>query len=116
MLPSPRLLDGRATPHAGSSVEIEENVAARPARVLKHEVPVEKNGFDFGEKGIVAVDVRPARLHHSDFRIGEVVNGAQQKVRWGHEVGVEDGDEFAPGGPHALGERSRLVAFRSKRW
>ena len=41
---------------------------------------VEQDGFDFGQERIVAVDVRPARLHHADLRIGEVMDRPQQKI------------------------------------
>ena len=58
----------RAPPHAGGAVEIEEDAAARAARVFEHEMAVEQNGFDLGQQRVVAVDVRPAGLHHADLR------------------------------------------------
>ena len=48
-------------------------VRARPP-VFQHEVAVEQDSLDFGQEGIVAVQVRPARLHHADLRIGEVMD------------------------------------------
>ena len=37
----------------------------------------------------------PAGLHHADLRIGKVMNGLEQKVRWRNEVGVENSNELA---------------------
>src|SRR5438094_6895676 len=72
---------------------------------------VEQDRFHFGKKRIVAIDVRPARLHHADFWIGEMVDRAQQEVLWWHEVRVKDGDELASCGFHSLRQRARLVAL-----
>ena len=55
---------------------------------------IEQDRFDFGEKGIIAIDVRPPRLHHADIGFGEVVDGAHQKIFRHYEIGIEDGDEF----------------------
>jgi hypothetical protein len=63
--------------------------------MLQHEMAVEKNRFHLREKRIVTVDVRPARLHHPDLWIGEVMNGLQKKILGRREIGVEDGNEFA---------------------
>jgi len=65
-------------------------------------VAVEEDGFDLGEEAVVAVEVGPAGLHHADGGLGEVVNGTQEPVGAGDEVGVEDGDEFAGGGFQAF--------------
>src|SRR5580692_8358656 len=43
----------------------------------------------------MAVDVRPSRLYHADFRIGEMMDTLQQKVRWRNKIGIEDRDEFS---------------------
>ena len=74
-------------------------------------VAVEQDRFDFGQKRIIAVNVRPARLHHADLGIGEVMDDLQQEVFRRSEIGVEDGDEFALRRFQSLGQRSRLVAF-----
>ena len=92
-------------------LKLKKTPAASAARVFEHEVAVEQNGLDFGEEGIIAVDVGPAGLHHADLRIGEVMDRAQQKIFRRREVGVEDGDELALGRLQALGQRARLVAF-----
>ena len=96
---------------AGGAVEVEENSGARAPGVLQHKVAVEQDRLHLGEKRVVAVEVRPARLHHADLRIGKVMDGAQQKIfRWS-EVGVEDGDEFALRRLQPFGQRARLVAL-----
>ena len=70
--------------------------------MLDHEMAVEQDRFHFGERGVVAIQVGPARLHHGDFRIGEIRQRAAQKIRRRKEIGVEDGDEFARRGLQAL--------------
>jgi len=65
--------------------------------VFEHEVAIEQNGFDLREQRVVAVDVRPARLHHADLGVGEVMYALQQKVGGRNKIGVEDGNEFALG-------------------
>ncbi len=102
---------GCAPPDSGRAVEVEEDAAAGAPRVLEHEVAVEQNGFYLREKRIVAVDVRPARLHHANLWIGEVVDGAQQKIFRRSEVGVKDGDELTLRRLQPLGQRSCLEAF-----
>ena len=72
---------------------------------------VEQNGFDFGEERIVAVQMRPARLHHADLGIGEVVDHLHQPIGRRREIGVEDGDELAGRRLQARVERARLEAF-----
>ena len=111
VLPAAGFVDGGAPPHAGGAVEVEEQPGACAAGVLEHEVAIEQNGFDFGQKGIVAVDVGPAGLHHADLGIGEVMNSAQQEIFRGSEVGVEDGDELTLRRLQSFGQRARLVAF-----
>ena len=80
VLPSAGFVYGGATPHAGRAVEVEKTSAAGAAGVFEHEVAIEQNRFDFGQKRIIAIDVRPPRLHHADVGIGEVVDGAHQKI------------------------------------
>ena len=97
-----------ATPHAGGSVEVEEDSGAGTSSVLEDEVAVEEDGFDLGEEAVVAVEVRPARLHHADFRFGKVVDDLHQPVARGHKIGVEDGYEFALSGFKTFVEGSGL--------
>ena len=80
MLPAACFVYGGATPHPGRAIEIEEEARTRAAGVFENEVAIEQDRFDFGEKGIIAIDVRPPRLHHADIGIGKVVNGAHQKI------------------------------------
>ena len=95
VLPAAGLLDGAAAPHAGGAVEVEEDAGARAAAVLQHEMAIEQDGFDLSEKAVVAIEVRPACLHHADARLGKVVHHLHEPVGRRHEVSVEDGDEFA---------------------
>jgi hypothetical protein len=58
-------------------------------------VAVQKDGFDVGKEGVVAVEIGPARLHHADFvaifRIQEIGNGATEKIGFRKKIGIEDG-------------------------
>src|SRR6185437_178241 len=55
--------------------------------------------------------MRPAGLHHADFRFREVVNHAHQPVSGRHEIGVENGDEFAFGDGQSVGKRPGLESL-----
>ena len=96
---------------AGRAVEVEKQPAARTRAVLDHEMAVEQDRFHFGQRGIVAIEVGPARLHHADFRGGEIRQRAPQKIRGRNKIGVEDGDEFAGRGLQSFLQRAGLVTF-----
>ena len=72
---------------------------------------VEENGFGFGERGVIAVDVAPARLDHGELGVGEIGNGAREEIGGREKVRVEDGDEFAGGGFQALLQSAGFVTF-----
>src|SRR6266536_5149383 len=46
----------------------------------------------------------PTRLDHSDFRIGEKINGALEQVGLRNKIGVENTDKIAFGGLESCGE------------
>ena len=77
VLPAAGFIDRRPPPNSGSSVEIKEDSTARAARVFQHEVTVKQDGFDLREERIVAIDMRPARLHHANLRVSKVMDGAK---------------------------------------
>src|SRR5215470_4708718 len=54
VLPAATFLNGLTPPHSGGAVEVKEDTAAEASAVLKDEVAVEQNGFDFSEERIVA--------------------------------------------------------------
>ena len=110
MLPAAAVGDGLAAPHAGGAVEVEELAGADARAVLEDEVAVEQDGLDLGQHAVVAVEVRPAGLHHADFGLGEVVDDLHEPVGRRNEVGVEDGDEFAFGHFEAGVEGAGFVA------
>ena len=70
--------------------------------MFQHKMSVQQNGFDFRKKRIVAIDVAPAGLHHTDLWISEVMDRTQQKIFRRNKVSVKDRDEFAFGSLHAL--------------
>src|SRR5262249_58781075 len=57
VLPATAVFDRLAAPHPGGSVEVEEHLAARPAAVLQDEMPVEQDGFHFGQERVIAVEM-----------------------------------------------------------
>ena len=73
VLPAAGFVDGLASPHAGSAIEVEEDAGTAASAVLEDEVAVEENGFDLGEEAVVAIEVRPAGLNHADAGFGKVV-------------------------------------------
>src|SRR5690349_7708819 len=57
------------------------------------------------------VDVRPSRLDHTDFGIGEVMNGTQEKIFRGNEVGIKDRHKLTLGCFQAIRECPSFKAF-----
>src|SRR5260370_14769754 len=106
MLPTAAIFDSLATPHAGGAVEVEEHPATGPRAMLQDEMSVEQNRFYFRQERIIAVEMRPAGLHHANFRIAEMVDHAQQPIFRSHEIGVEDSDEFTLRTLHAVLQRA----------
>ncbi len=102
MLPAARIVNSAAPPYAGRPIEIEEDSAARAAGMLEDKMTIQQNRFHLGQKRVVAIDVRPASLHHANLALREVVDGARQKIFRRNEVSIENGDEFAFGRLHAL--------------
>ena len=68
------------------------------SRLLDYEVTVKRQRLGTGQRGVVGVEVRPARLHHAQSWVREEVGKRlEQKVGMGAEVSVEDGDVLATG-------------------
>src|SRR5690348_6547765 len=57
------------------------------------------------------VDVGPPRLNHPNLRIGEMMDGGEQKIRWRHEISIEDGDELTLRSLKPLRERPSFESF-----
>ena len=111
MLPAAAVGNGLAAPHAGGAVEVEVLAGARAGAMLQNKMPVEQDGLDLGQHAVVAVEVRPAGLHHADFGLGEVVDDLHDPVGRRHKVRIEDGDELALGYFQAGIERPGLEAM-----
>ena len=97
MLPAAGFFNGRSAPEAGGAVEVDPGPAAVAGGVLDDKVAVEEDRLAAGQQAFGAVEVAPARLHHAQLGVGEVVHGALEEVGRRNEVGVEDGDELAFG-------------------
>ena len=115
MLPATGFIDRFAAPYTGGAVEIEKSAAAGTRAMFDDEMAVKEDGLDVREQGVVAVEIRPARLHHADFfaalRIHEVRNRAAEEIGLREKVRVEDGDEFARRGFQPIFQRAGFVAF-----
>ncbi len=110
VLPAARVIDHGLAQNAGRAVEVEEVAGARTRSMLQDEMAVQQHRLDFGEEVVIAVEIAPAGLHHADLGVGEVVNGAHQKIGGRNKIGIEDGDEFAGGGFQAFLEGSGFIA------
>ena len=55
VLPAAGIIDGRATPHPGGSVEMHKPAAAITGGVLDHEVTIQKNRLALGEQRCIAI-------------------------------------------------------------
>ncbi len=108
VLPAACVFDSAPAPDARGAVEIEKESAAIARAMLDDEMAVEQNRFHFGERGIVPVDVAPARLHHGELRIREIRDGAAEKIGGRNKIGVEDGDVFSARGFQPFLQRSGL--------
>jgi len=95
VLPSARVLDHRSPQNPGGSVEVEEHAATRARHVFEHKVPVEQHGLHFRQHIVVAIQIRPASLHHPDLRVGEIVNRALQEIDRRNEIRIEDRHDLA---------------------
>ena len=111
VLPAARVRDHRLAQDAGRAVEVEKQPAAEARDVLQHEVAVEQDGLDFGQDVIVPVQIGPARLHHADLGIGEMVHGTLKKIDRRHEIGVENRDDFAGSGLQTIFQGAGLVSM-----
>ena len=69
---------------------------------------VQKHRLHPRQQGVGPVEMSPARLDHSDLRIGEEVNRVLQKIRRRNEVGVQNADEIALGRGQTSLQRARL--------
>src|SRR5262249_51385358 len=108
VLPAARIVDRNPAPDARRAVEVEEAARAVAGAVLEHEVAVEQHGLDTREQRVVLIEVAPAGLDERQLRVLEVAHRPPEKIRWWHEVRVEDGDVLAARDPEAGVERARL--------
>jgi len=109
-LPTPGLGHAIPPPHARSAVEVEEASTHVSPALLVQEVAVEVERLCVRKPVLVAVQVIPAGLHHPDRWVTERREKLPDQVRVGHEVRVQDEQEFASGTGGAVGERARLEA------
>src|ERR1700683_1898571 len=79
--------------------------------MLDDEVSVQQNGFDFRERGIIAIDIAPARLHHGELFVREIGHRAAQKIRGRNKIRIEDGHKFTGRRFQAFLQRTGFIAF-----
>ena len=91
----PASLNGTDAPDAAGAVEVHQPSGAVARRLLNDEVSIQRKSLPHRQDIFVAVQVSPARLHHTQFRImHERRDGLAQKIGIGSEVGIEDSDHF----------------------
>ena len=115
VLPASSVVNHFAPPHARRAVEIEKRAPSRTCAMLHDKVAIQKNRLDIRQKRIVAVEIRPPRLHHPDFfavaGIQEIRNRAPQKIRLGNKVGIKNRHEFTLRRLQTVFQCARFVAF-----
>jgi len=77
--------------------------------LLDDKMPVHHQRLQAGERAVATVGVPPARLDAADARLGQVRDGLSQEGGLGDKIGVQDGDQLAPGGAQAGGQGPGLV-------
>jgi len=108
-LPPAGLFQARPTPDPGGAVEVEEAVRRVATPLLEEKVAVEEEGLGACEPALPFVQVVPAGLNHPHRRIPKGRQESVEEVRGGHEVGVENEEEFAVGRLQAVLEGPRFV-------
>ena len=76
VLPAARVVDGLSAPDARGAVEIEKCAASRTPAMLHDKVAIEQNSLHLRQQRVIAVEVSPPRLHHADFLVLKIGNGA----------------------------------------
>src|SRR5215470_729004 len=71
---------------------------------------IQKNRLNSREQGIATVQMTPAGLNHSDFRVGKEMDGPFKQILFGNEIGIEDAKELALCGSESLRKCSSLKA------
>src|SRR5215831_52990 len=94
ILPASALLDAGTPPQPGRPIKIEKSAAAAARDLLKQKMPIQENRLHACEQRIPPVQMPPARLDHSDLRIGEEMDGALEQVLLRNKIGVQDAKKF----------------------
>ena len=110
-LPPAGIFYGASAPHTCRAIELQQKVAKAAPRLLHAEVDVELQGLQAGDETVVFIEVFPSGLHHADPGVVEVGDGAFQKVGPRQKIGVEDGDELAPGQAQPVIQCAGFEAF-----
>ena len=71
-LPAARISNSRFTPYAPRPIEISQQPGRIPATLLHGKMGVQTKGLQLGYQRKIFVQVLPAGLHNSHFRIGKV--------------------------------------------
>lgn len=101
--PAATAVDGLLAPHAGGTVEVHEELSPAACRLFHHEVAVDTDRLSESKTGFGAVQVAPAALDQANFFVHhQVGDGLEEEVLLGHEVGVENREEFALGHFHCF--------------
>jgi len=108
--PATRVLDDLPPPDAARAVHRHRQPGAAARHLLDGEVLVDRQYLGAREQVIAVVEMRQARLHQGDARIGvEVGHRAPQEIGRGDEIGVEHADAVRCDARQPMGQRPGLV-------
>ena len=110
MLPAAGVVDHGPAQDSGRPIEIEKQSAARASHVFQDKMPVEQHRLDFSKDVVMAIQIRPPRLDHSDLGIGKLVHRALQEIDRRNKIGVENRDNLASRGLETVLQRTGLVS------
>ena len=94
VLPASGFLDAGTPPQTGRPVEIKKSPAPAARCLFEQKMTIEEHRLHAGQQRIAAVQMTPARLNHSDFRVGKKMNGAPQQIGRRNKIRIENANKF----------------------
>src|SRR5215471_4215531 len=97
VLPSAGIFDHRLAQNSRSAVKVEKQTATCAGYVLQNEMAIQEHGLDLCEHVVMAIQITPARLHHTDLLVGEEMHRALEKISRRNKIGIEDRHNLSVG-------------------
>ena len=96
-MPAPGILNGDFAPDTCSAVKIDEVARTVTTALLYFKVVIQSNSLCPGKKGVVLIQVLPARLDQADPGIFKSRQCSFQEIPVGQEIRIKDGNEVSLG-------------------